>query len=285
MAYNIEARVHVFKSGGERVTSKFGPRTIFINGAYNTNNHSGIDLISRTLGSDYIVAFARGLVTETRNTVAGFSESQASGNYVRLKHDGGYTTEYFHMKKGSVAVQKGQTVERGQVLGYMGATGWVNGAHLHFGVRLNGTAKDPEPYLLGEKAISGYTEGNTVSDSGAVMLANVPLYVSSTAATPSNRITGLYYLWGPEIIKGRCRITNKPDRVGVVGQVTGWVDAVELTATAEAIAPSEQEPQPEPQPELQPELQPEPEPVTESMAELTMLRAAVDAVKVAVANL
>lgn len=272
MSYNIEARVHVFKNGGERVTSGFGPRTIFINGAYNSNNHSGIDLIHRTLGSDYVVAFARGLVTGTRSNVAGFSESQASGNYVRLQHDGGYITEYFHMKQGSITVKAGQVVEAGQTLGYMGATGWVNGAHLHLGIRLNGTAQNPEPYLLGEKEVPAYT-GEKAAAGGAVRLTNVPLYVSSTAAVPSNKITGLYYLWGPEVVKGRCRITNLPERVGVVGQVTGWIEESDLAATGADIA-----------------VDSPPSGTTETTgvadtAELERLRAAVDAVKAAVANL
>ena len=62
-----------------------------------------------------------------------------------IYHDGTYTTLYGHMK--SVAVTEGQYVEQGQVIGYVGSTGYSTGAHLHFEVRKNGAYDDPENYV------------------------------------------------------------------------------------------------------------------------------------------
>ena len=229
MAYNIDAALHVLHNGAERVTSPFGNRTIYINGAYNTNFHSGTDVVQRSTGTDYIVAAARGYVTATRNTIEGFSEVYSSGNYVKLEHADGYTTEYLHMAKGSVAVSVGDVVEKGQVLGYMGTTGWSTGNHLHFGIRINGSTVNPEPYLLGQKSLPDYDGNASVLGEGMVLLNNTPLYISSTAAAPSNRLSGVYYIWGTSLINGRYRITNKPENIGKTGQVTGWVNASEIT--------------------------------------------------------
>ncbi len=238
MSYNIEARLHVLQTGGERVTSPYGHRTIYINGAYNSNFHGGIDLINRATGTGYIVAAARGVVTATRNTISGYSESYASGNYVKLEHANGYATEYLHMAKGTVCVAVGQTVEKGQVLGYMGTTGWSTGNHLHFGVRINGSTVDPEPNLLGAKSIPGYGGGTTNLSESKITLTNAPLYVSSTATTPSGRLTGTYYIWSATQINGRYRVTNAADNIGMTGQVTGWVNTSDIPATEAELQPT-----------------------------------------------
>jgi uncharacterized protein YjdB len=60
---------------------------------------------------------------------------------------------YYNIKKGSVTVKKGEYVDAGDVIGRMGATGNVTGAHLHFGIKANGKWVDPAPYIEGKKEI------------------------------------------------------------------------------------------------------------------------------------
>lgn len=60
-------------------------------------------------------------------------------------------------------------------------------------------------------------------------LNRVPIYISSSSMNPSSTKTGKYYLWSSENVNGRVRITNSPERVGVAGQVTGWIDAIKLS--------------------------------------------------------
>lgn len=59
----------------------------------------------------------------------------------------------------------------------------------------------------------------------ALILKGEPLYVSSTMLTRSSTVTGTYYYWGGGVVNGRIRITNAKSRVGVGGQVTGWITA------------------------------------------------------------
>lgn len=54
-------------------------------------------------------------------------------------------------------------------------------------------------------------------------LSKEPLYVSATAAAKSSTISGTYYFWGGSAVNNRIRITNSKSRVGISGQVTGWV--------------------------------------------------------------
>lgn len=139
-------KCRVLESGKCTVTQPY-----HINGQKGYNyDHWGIDLVDwngsyNVLG--WIVAHTAGTVVGVRNNCTGF-ESGSYGNYVLLQHANGYSTMYAHMSYGTVQVKVGQTVKKGQRLGYMGNTGESYGGHLHWEVRLpNGYKTDPEPFL------------------------------------------------------------------------------------------------------------------------------------------
>jgi murein DD-endopeptidase MepM/ murein hydrolase activator NlpD len=69
------------------------------------------------------------------------------GNAIVIDHGGGLTTLYAHQSKLLVSV--GQTVNRGDTIGYVGSTGNSTGAHLHFETAERGTRVDPMKYLNG----------------------------------------------------------------------------------------------------------------------------------------
>ncbi len=98
--------------------------------------HSGLD-IAAPHGTP-IKAAAPGIVAWTRT-------GSSYGNYVMIIHEGGLATLYAHMSAFNVSAD--QYVERGQVIGYEGSTGFSTGPHLHFEVRLNGIPVDPQVYL------------------------------------------------------------------------------------------------------------------------------------------
>ena len=67
------------------------------------------------------------------------------GLYVEVKHDGGFTSLYGHLR--GFAVENGDEVKAGQVLGFAGLTGRTTGPHLHFEIELNGVRRNPHLYL------------------------------------------------------------------------------------------------------------------------------------------
>ena len=67
------------------------------------------------------------------------------GNYVNISHDYGYSTAYGHMS--SIKVNAGDYVEKGQVIGYVGSTGYSTGPHLHFEVLLYGEQVNPRKLM------------------------------------------------------------------------------------------------------------------------------------------
>lgn len=72
------------------------------------------------------------------------------GNYVIIDHGEGLRTVYMHLADNTVKAAAGERVTAGQRLGYMGATGGVTGAHLHFQMEMDGVPIDPMPYITGE---------------------------------------------------------------------------------------------------------------------------------------
>lgn len=67
------------------------------------------------------------------------------GNYCIIDHGNGVTTLYAHAR--NIYVAAGDSVSAGQAIGEVGSTGTSTGAHLHFEVRVNGTAQNPLSYL------------------------------------------------------------------------------------------------------------------------------------------
>jgi murein DD-endopeptidase MepM/ murein hydrolase activator NlpD len=116
------------------VTSPFGYRVHPILGVRKL--HTGIDIDGST--GQPITAAADGEVI-LAETYGGY------GRAVVIDHGGGMATLYAHQSR--MAVSAGQTVVRGEVIGYVGCSGSCTGPHLHFEVRLDGVPVDPLQYL------------------------------------------------------------------------------------------------------------------------------------------
>lgn len=111
-------------------------------------NHGGIDIAGAGIMGTPVVAAADGTVVATNSSCThnwGKSYSCGCGggygNYVMISHAGGKMTVYGHLT--SLTVSSGQTVSRGQVIGYVGSTGNSTGPHLHYECRLNGVRYNP----------------------------------------------------------------------------------------------------------------------------------------------
>jgi murein DD-endopeptidase MepM/ murein hydrolase activator NlpD len=113
-----------------KVVGTFGQRSI-INGQPRSP-HSGVDLKSER-GAP-VMAVNRGLVVLT-------GDHFFTGLTVVIDHGGGILSMYFHLDR--IAVQQGERVKKGHIIGLVGSTGRVTGPHLHWGMRINGDRIDP----------------------------------------------------------------------------------------------------------------------------------------------
>lgn len=129
------------------VTSGFGGRSI----AGSPKMHQGVDL-QGTLGVTNVIASISGTVTKVNNTCPSIGTYGSScgggfGNYVMVQDSKGNTEVYGHLYQGSLRVKANDTVTQGQLLGKVGSSGSSTGAHLHFGIEVNGTYVNPLDYI------------------------------------------------------------------------------------------------------------------------------------------
>ena len=131
----LAATPSIWPAAGE-VSSRFGWRSSPWDG-WGSDYHPGID-IANEMGTP-IVAAADGIITSAGWNSGGY------GNLVEIDHGNGIVTLYGHVS--SIGVSAGQQVHKGDVIAYMGNTGNSTGPHLHYEVRVNGTAVNPAGFL------------------------------------------------------------------------------------------------------------------------------------------
>jgi murein DD-endopeptidase MepM/ murein hydrolase activator NlpD len=113
-------------------TARFGTRRGYNGSAPSACGHEGMDIAAQP--GTPVSADARGRVV-----FAGLT--QVRGNLVIVDHGLGVYTGYYHLS--AIAVKVGQVVERGDLVGKVGSTGFSTGAHLHWSMWVNGEYVDP----------------------------------------------------------------------------------------------------------------------------------------------
>ncbi len=93
------------------------------------------------LGTDYAAPHGTPIMSTANGTVEASSYNGGNGNYVKVKHNSTYSTQYLHMSKRAVNV--GQRVKQGDVIGYVGSTGLATGPHVCYRFWYNGKQVDP----------------------------------------------------------------------------------------------------------------------------------------------
>lgn len=116
--------------GNFRLTSKFGPRNTGISGA--SSYHRGIDLAAPS-GTPIYASMA--------GTVIKSGSASGYGLVIYINHANGVQTRYGHCSK--LLVKNGAKVKQGDLIALVGSTGVSSGPHVHFEVRVNGTAVNP----------------------------------------------------------------------------------------------------------------------------------------------
>lgn len=124
-------KCRVLKNGNAYITQNY------------SSKHKAVDLvayINNKKTTDTVVAHTEGKVIaleKNKKNDKGATGVNSYGNYVQIEHSNGYTTFYAHLSK--VYVKLGQTVKKGEAIGYMGDTGNSYGTHIHFEIRKNKT--------------------------------------------------------------------------------------------------------------------------------------------------
>jgi murein DD-endopeptidase MepM/ murein hydrolase activator NlpD len=117
---------------GARLSSRFGMRKHPILGY--TRMHQGVDFAAPT-GTPIYAAGDGKVVIAKRN--GGY------GRYIRIRHNGDYSTAYAHLSRFAKGITPGRRVKQGQVIGYVGTSGRSTGPHLHYEVLRNDTQINP----------------------------------------------------------------------------------------------------------------------------------------------
>ena len=101
--------------------------------------HRGIDYVAPA-GTPILAAGDGRVLKATRTT--------PNGNFIILQHGDEIQTKYLHLSKFGRGIQSGVRVRQGQIIGYVGATGWATAPHLHYEFLVDGTHKDPRTVPL-----------------------------------------------------------------------------------------------------------------------------------------
>ncbi|MBV7428405.1 MULTISPECIES: M23 family metallopeptidase [unclassified Acidovorax] len=102
------------------------------------------------LGTDFAAPSGTSVRTVGDGVVEFAGVQNGFGNVVFVKHRNQHVTVYAHLSR--IDVRQGQSVEQGQTLGAVGATGWATGPHLHFEFRVNGVHQDPQTIVAQSEA-------------------------------------------------------------------------------------------------------------------------------------
>jgi murein DD-endopeptidase MepM/ murein hydrolase activator NlpD len=116
-----------------RVTSGFSYRRL----------HPVLGIRRPHMGVDFGAPRGAPVVAIADGTVAGAAFTRGGGNTVVLRHASGYESRYLHLSRYAAGMRGGARVQQGQVIGYVGATGLVTGAHLHYELKRNGSPVNP----------------------------------------------------------------------------------------------------------------------------------------------
>ena len=159
-------------------------------GARTYDGHDGVDFAIRDRGvmaaGVPVLASAAGSVKSVRDGMGDTGllapgaetglKGRECGNGVVIDHDGGWQTQYCHLRQGSIVVQPGESVSSGATLGAVGMSGWAEFPHVHLAVRRLGRVVDP---------FTGLAAG-TVCGQAAAALWRKDLHVSYEPAALYN---------------------------------------------------------------------------------------------------
>lgn len=136
-----------FDNGGNSVEKTFLRAPVnyrYVSSAFSTARfHPVTKQTTPHNGVDYAAAYGTPIISVADGIVSKLQWHNAFGNNVEVRHNERYTTQYAHMSAFVKGMQVGDRVTQGEVIGYVGSTGFSTGNHVHYGVREYGSYVDP----------------------------------------------------------------------------------------------------------------------------------------------
>ena len=129
--------------------------------------HRGIDYAAPT--GTRVKAAGDGIVVTASRTAA-------NGKYIVLQHGRRHSTKYLHLSRFAPGIRKGRRVMQGETIGFVGATGWATGPHLHYEFLVDGIHKNPRTVRLPARLSIGDAERRTFDIASASLLAELANY-------------------------------------------------------------------------------------------------------------
>ncbi len=123
-----------------RISSRYSPKRF----------HPVLKRYKSHLGTDYAAPRGTPIMATADGQVIAASYTRGNGNYVKIRHNSTYTTQYLHMSKFAKGIKSGKVVKQGDVIGYVGSTGLATGPHVCYRFWVNGVQKDPYKQELPE---------------------------------------------------------------------------------------------------------------------------------------
>lgn len=146
--YNLEGRP--MKKAFLKAPVKFSR----ISSRYNMNRfHPVLKTRRPHLGTDYAAPYNTEIYATANGVIERIGRTGGNGNYIKIKHDKTYSTQYLHMNKFAKGMKKGVHVKQGEVIGYVGSTGLATGPHVCYRFWKNGKQVDPLRENLPEPAV------------------------------------------------------------------------------------------------------------------------------------
>ncbi len=148
-------------------------------------------------GVDFRAPMGSPIMAAGDGTVELISTETGYGKYIRIRHDGGYETTYAHISATPSGLKVGQRVKQGQVIAYVGSTGYSTGPHLYYELRVNGryenplTAKLPAGTNLTGASLDSLRSQVDHVDS-IMSYLDVPAQEVSRSALPMDRPFGIF---------------------------------------------------------------------------------------------
>ncbi len=151
MRWGSEGRFYEASGAGEQRSGLLAPVPGRITSSFGMRRHPILGYTRRHAGMDFKAGYGQPIVAVTDGRVLSAGRAGGCGNAVKLAHAGGIQTRYCHMSR--MAVSAGQSVRRGQVIGYVGSTGLSTGSHLHYEMYRNGQAVNPASVAFVTRAL------------------------------------------------------------------------------------------------------------------------------------